>query len=289
MQDPKRGNVSGAIGPYTATSGGNTHLQPEESESWSVGAIFTPRFIPDLRISLDYTRIKKTKEVTVVGLQDLLNLEDLFPGRITREALTSRGGGVGIHRRGHYRHRYVEHQHSGNRACSVRSATGLSHLEPDASASFAVYTVATLTPSLKRQYLPTSPKTETAGYAFSPLKERGTVGLDWSYGTWTLGWNTEYFDSYFVYNGGSSAATIASAAFSQGSETISGQMYSNLFASWKPASNGWLQGMEFSAGVQNVFNKSPPILATTDSTGGYSTYGDPRLRRYSIAVRKSFQ
>jgi hypothetical protein len=33
----------------------------------------------------------------------------------------------------------------------------------------------------------------------------------------------------------------------------------------------------------------PPILASTNpAAAGYSTYGDPRLRRYSISLRKSF-
>ena len=32
----------------------------------------------------------------------------------------------------------------------------------------------------------------------------------------------------------------------------------------------------------------PPTLATTAPVGGYSTYGDPRLRRVSLSVRARF-
>jgi outer membrane receptor protein involved in Fe transport len=41
--------------------------------------------------------------------------------------------------------------------------------------------------------------------------------------------------------------------------------------------------------VQNLFDRSPPLQAVTAPSGGYSYYGDPRLRRYSISVRKSFR
>jgi hypothetical protein len=35
---------------------------------------------------------------------------------------------------------------------------------------------------------------------------------------------------------------------------------------------------------------SPPIIASTAATSaGYSTYGDPRLRRYSISIKKNFE
>jgi hypothetical protein len=41
---------------------------------------------------------------------------------------------------------------------------------------------------------------------------------------------------------------------------------------------------------QNIFDDIPPILATINPYGidGYSSLGDPRLRRYSISVRKAF-
>ena len=41
-------------------------------------------------------------------------------------------------------------------------------------------------------------------------------------------------------------------------------------------------------GVQNVFNTSPPILASTFAQNGFSPYGDGRLARYSLSVRRQF-
>ena len=49
-------------------------------------------------------------------------------------------------------------------------------------------------------------------------------------------------------------------------------------------------GVELRVGVQNVFDKEPPIIAEPNFQSGasFSTYGDPRLRRYSVQLRKSF-
>ena len=50
-----------------------------------------------------------------------------------------------------------------------------------------------------------------------------------------------------------------------------------------------LADSEISFGIQNLLDRSPPILASTSpSSTGYSTYGDPRLRRYTVSFRKNF-
>ena len=59
----------GAIGVPTAgqansTGGGNLALQPEESTSWTVGAVFQPSFVPGLSASIDYYNIRITGAIT---------------------------------------------------------------------------------------------------------------------------------------------------------------------------------------------------------------------------------
>ena len=50
-----------------------------------------------------------------------------------------------------------------------------------------------------------------------------------------------------------------------------------------------LDGLRLSGGVQNVFNTHPPIDVRNSSLGlGLSYFGDPRLRRYTFQVVKSF-
>ena len=81
--DPKRG---GQFFAYRAQyrGGGNPALLPEESRSWSAGAIYTPTALPGLRLTLDYTRIRKTGEIAGLATQEILDHEEAFSDRITR-------------------------------------------------------------------------------------------------------------------------------------------------------------------------------------------------------------
>jgi iron complex outermembrane recepter protein len=51
-------------GQANATGGGNLALSPEESESWTVGLVFQPDFIPGLSLTIDYYNIVVTDAIT---------------------------------------------------------------------------------------------------------------------------------------------------------------------------------------------------------------------------------
>lgn len=51
-------------GQANATSGGNVDLQPEKSNSYTIGAVFQPEFIPGFSVSVDYYNIKVTGAIT---------------------------------------------------------------------------------------------------------------------------------------------------------------------------------------------------------------------------------
>jgi iron complex outermembrane receptor protein len=75
------GNVPGFSAPfnpcnsrqYENVSGGNPNLTSEESENWSIGAVFSP--IDRLTLSLDYYNIELEDQVGTLTLQQILNLE----------------------------------------------------------------------------------------------------------------------------------------------------------------------------------------------------------------------
>ncbi|MES2057569.1 MAG: TonB-dependent receptor [Pseudomonadota bacterium] len=54
-------------------SGGNPNLQAEQSRSWTYGAIFQPRFVPGLAITVDYYDIKINKVISPVDAQTILD------------------------------------------------------------------------------------------------------------------------------------------------------------------------------------------------------------------------
>jgi outer membrane receptor protein involved in Fe transport len=51
-------------GQAQSTGGGNLNLRPETSDSWTVGAVFTPTFLPGFSASIDYWNIKVTDAIT---------------------------------------------------------------------------------------------------------------------------------------------------------------------------------------------------------------------------------
>jgi len=52
------GNVPDVISGQTQSlTGGNPQLAPEESDTWTVGGVFTPSFVPGLTVSVDYFNI----------------------------------------------------------------------------------------------------------------------------------------------------------------------------------------------------------------------------------------
>lgn len=287
--DPYRGNINQTYTSIQRTIGGNPQLLPEDSRSWSAGVIFTPHFLPRLRVSIDYTDIEKSSEIGIVGSQGLVDLEDVL-GRVTRGPLESnapagytRGPIIALN------DSLVNFSYTNVKAYDVQ----LDYSVPTNKwGEFNLYTVATWEPDFKRQTLPRLPVYNSAGYYQGPLKWRGNVGAGWNYRAWALGLNAQYYDSYFLYGADFSDATIATVVRSQGSGTVPSQIYVDALASYRfgeePGTmRGLLANTTLSLGIQNLFNKEPPILAIT-SPAGYSYYGDPRLRRYSVHAQKNF-
>jgi outer membrane receptor protein involved in Fe transport len=60
-------------GSITARFGGNRNLQEETSKSFTVGGVLQPRFVPGLSISADYYDIKVEDVITSVAVQTILN------------------------------------------------------------------------------------------------------------------------------------------------------------------------------------------------------------------------
>jgi len=69
-------------------TGGNTELKPEIGETISLGAILTPRFIPNLNVSVDWYRINLTDALASAGVPYIL--QQCAEGRQEMCALTER-------------------------------------------------------------------------------------------------------------------------------------------------------------------------------------------------------
>ncbi len=287
LVDPRRGGTATDI-PLDGIQGGNPDLEPEESESWSVGAIFTPRRLPDMRLSVDYTLIEKSNNITELGSQALINNEGLFPGRVTRGPNLP-GDPAGW---------------AGPITFLDLTAVNIARARVEAYdialdyqwqterfGVFDLYSLATWQPHYETQLLPDAPVVDNAGAraAFDfgiPVKWKANAGLNWSYRGWTLGWTTRYFDSYVV-------SANPSTVRNQGSARVPSQTYHDFQVSYRfdgspLARVGFLAGAELRAGVRNVFNTEPPFDAGATGEYFYSSFGDPRLASYYLSLKTNF-
>ncbi len=294
LTDPKRdGELITDATVQDLTTFGSVLLRPEHSRSWSAGIVLTPDMLPGFRLSVDYTRIEKTDEITLLDNQTIVDLEDEFPGRVLRHPLTPEdevaGFTVGVIRALSFGN--VNLANSLTEAFDVQADYGWSTRFGD----FAANVIATVQPRYRQQATLDSETLDTVGYSDGPLKWRINAGVQWARGPLSLGWNMQYYDASRIYSTTSFESTRTRAVNGQGSAWIPTQSYHDVFGRYRFGDStgfagGLLENTELLISVQNVFNDSPPILANGISSifNGYSTDGDPRLRRYSISFTKRF-
>ena len=65
---------------------------------------------------------------------------------------------------------------------------------------FRLYGVASYQPESVRQLIADAPALDYSGNRDGPLEWQGNVGLDWYRGPVSVRWNTQFYDSYHVYD-----------------------------------------------------------------------------------------
>ncbi|WP_162313953.1 TonB-dependent receptor [Pseudoxanthomonas yeongjuensis] len=290
LLDPRRGNLPINVDiPNAVLYGGNPHLQPEESKTRSMGLILTPRFLPALRLSLDYIRIQKEGNIAnhPQDIQGLVNDEQFFPGRIVRgpKLPGDPEGWAGPIA-------FID-QTLLNIALAEVGAYDMQldyRFETDRAGTFDFAALVTWQPHLQTQTKAGQPIVDNVGFRGGVLEYKANAGLVWNRRGWTVGWNSRYFDSYKIYGPTSSATTIANNIVTQGTWHVPSQVYHDAFATYRFGGAGsaslgekLFKGSEITFGIRNVFNKQPPR-----DLQSYSTYGDPRLASYYLSFKKSF-
>lgn len=278
VTDPLRGNTP--LGDTTLVTGGSSDVDPEETRSYSAGVIITPRIAPDLRISVDWTRIDKTDAIAVLFptvQSDLNSLIEFFPERITRNTDPSTFGEFGV----------------GPITGIDQSNLNLSKAKIEAIdlaidysiltriGQFFLQASATYLDHNQTQVKSEAPLVENTGVTGN-LKWRANGTINWEYGNWLVQWTTRYYDSYYLNVG-------HMTVLNQGAATIPSQVYHDVFARYRfdKAPQG-LPNLEIVAGINNVFNRRPPVDVSTNTVGFFSPLGDPRRANYYVGLRASF-
>lgn len=283
LRDPALGNTL-IPGPLTVLGGGSPLLKPEESRSASLGLVLTPRLLPGLRVSVDYTDIRKTNEVTAMPLNYFVDNEALFPGRVVRGP--GSGGNPGPITQ-------IDST-SLNLAKSRLKAFDLQAeyaTNSEAWGRMRFYAAATYTKELSRGVQTSGPVVTRSGFSDGPLKWRGNFGIDWSgTDTWSAGWNAQYYDSYRVCASTLSQFSCNQWETWQGASKVPSQIYHDAYVRYTfSANSGLLEAADLSFGLQNMFNNQGATIASgTAYVVGATSYVDPRARRFTLLLRKHF-
>jgi outer membrane receptor protein involved in Fe transport len=59
---------------YSGLATGNTNLQPEKSDQWNIGAVFSPTFLPGFNLAVDYFDIDLNSGISTFSAQQIVNL-----------------------------------------------------------------------------------------------------------------------------------------------------------------------------------------------------------------------
>lgn len=298
VRDPARGNEPVGTPLFPGFNilqgpgnflGGNPDVLPERSETLSAGAIFTPRWVPDLRISIDWTRIEKRDNYfspsTVlnpsVGNSEGQALFEAFlrqhPERFTRGP-ASGGFAVGpiiaadmsiANLAGSNVEAWdfaFEYSHDlfGGRLDLKADATYLSELSVQLSEETSLMDWAGVVTGIF-----------AGGFGSTGgLTWKGNSTVAWTNDTWSVGWRTRFFNDYYLRQDRSVQPL-------QGQDRVPSQIYHDLFATWALRSD-----VDLRVGVNNVLDASPPVDVSTGTL--YSRFGDPRLRNFYLALTKRF-
>lgn len=293
--DRRNNNTPVSVFPL---SGGNPDLIPQNSESTSAGVIWLPSqpALKGLRINLEYNRIKQFDFISALPAQTIVDLESLYPNRVTRDA---------------------------NGVITTIDTTNLNLYQRDTDSldfnadyqrrtswgtwNFSLTATRLLT--LKSQYALTSPAYEAAGFSPNDLgapKNKGVFSVGWEKGPWNAVWTASYTGGYIQAGAPGSPTALQNGAPSttftlpQGGFTIPSQTYHDAVVGYTFAAGAardrsarlrerLLSGITLQVGVRNVFDKVPPFdAAYISSRAGMSGYGDYRLRSYWLSVKKAF-
>jgi iron complex outermembrane recepter protein len=273
--------------------GGNVALKPEQAESITVGLNFAPSFIPNLTGSLDFYRITVRDEINVLSapviLQRCLDTGDpTFCTLIVRTA-TGSISGSSIATGG-----YIVQTNLNVGAVAVKgidAQAAYKHPLPMNLGSMSyVFAGSALLSATTIQY-PGAPSYDCVGL-YGPSCQ--TVNPRWRHNlraSWETPWNVEFsalwrFIGPVTLDSNTSQVGLSNGHYDTFDARMPGMNYLDLSMSWQAISN-----LQIRAGVNNVLDKDPPIVASNVATSGaansYPTY-DQLGRQLYLAFTAKF-
>lgn len=259
------GNIlESPAGQYNQLESGTRNLAPETADTFTIGAVFTPEFIPGLNVSVDYYSIDLVDRIDAID--PLVTLDRCYEdndaaacGRIVRSnigTLWTTGG-------------YIE---AFNTNIGGLKTSGV---DVNANYSFELERVG-LSPyggvnlafvGSWLQDLETDPGEGVTPYdcVGKFAGECGTPKNEWRHrarATWETPWNSDVSLTWRYYG---EVENVGGTARLDG--RFDAQNYIDLAASFQVRDN-----MRVRAGINNLFDRDPPLSYSVGTTGNNNTY-----------------
>jgi outer membrane receptor protein involved in Fe transport len=267
-------------------SGGNPNLDPEESDSFTYGLVWTPTFLPNFALTVDRFEIDIEDGITAVGRQDATNLCYDTESRLLCNVLT-RGPNVLVPGAN-----YV--LNSVNEQLENIASLEISGVDVDASYLFDTGKWGRFNLQLlmtfydKADYTPIKGE-ETIDYLGIAggsttdqgwIETTGNANIGYKIGPFSANWNMRYVGS----------AEMAPGSKEAGFPDIDSFLYHNLRFSLAIDTVG--QGSEIYAGVTNVADEDPPFFCSgcsgTQALDTIPGYYDVFGRSYFVGMKAKF-
>ncbi|WP_284734584.1 TonB-dependent receptor domain-containing protein [Sphingosinicella terrae] len=257
------GGIAGnPAGQYNGLIGGSQDLTPEVADTWTVGVVFQPSFLPRFALTVDWFDIQIDNAIQQIGQDTILDvcgatLDPEFCGLINRDPT----GSLWRTAEG-----YVEDR--------VRNIGGFSTRGIDVSASYQheIGSFGSLSFNMNGTWLDRlefdtgiSPVYDCAGLyglvCLTPSPEwRHKARLTWSHPDgYGLSFQWRYFGGVTLDR--ASDDPELQGAFSPVNERISSQSYFDLVLTSRVGDN-----FNFRLGVNNLLDKAPPIIGANGSS-----------------------
>ena len=255
----------------------NPNLRPESAVTRTAGLVFQRGEVHRIRTAIDYADTQKSGELTRLEPQTVINLEELFPARVTRSA--ANGGRISSVRTGNVN---LAWRHSQNWSTSVDYAwTECFGGRLDVYGRWVYFQKYDL------QITPTSDRVDELdqpdGTAAGLLRHRSNFGAGWSNRGYGFGLDGHYFHSRPIprleWPRNQSRQINPYWQFDAYLQTD--------LARWLPGSPTRF-GLRGQLRVNNVFDARPPRYASDPSGAGVRSYGDWRGQTYAVSLQATF-
>jgi len=270
---------------YNGMLGGNANLDPETADTYTVGFVYQPDFLPGFNFSVDYFDIKVKDFISGIGADTIINrcvntLDPFFCSLVHRDA----AGSIWLSPQGYVQDTTLNTGSLSTTGFDVNVGyrTDLDRFGIANGGSLNFNFVGTYLDTLKTQPLPGDEAFDCAGYygticsvsggLSAPNPEwRHKARVSWStpfeYGEWvkdvtfSLQWrhfNKVTLDAY------SKDPQLNNPDLQYASDkTLKARDYFDLAVSWTMRDN-----LNFRGGINNIFDKDPPLTGSSNCPTG---------------------